>query len=107
VLLSFVAVNTQAQNTCAVCQVVVTTVEKMIASNATETEIIQTVDQICTLLDSSDCYAFIAQYIPDLIQWIEDNEQPLEFCTAVGVCTPPPPPQKPGRKLENVKMISL
>jgi len=108
VLLSFLAVNTQAQtNYCPLCTFVVKNVESLIASNATEEEIITTVDQLCSLIGSSDCYAFIAQYIPDLIQWIENNEDPTAFCTAAGLCTTLAKSTTDKSHLHDVKMVSL
>jgi len=75
---------------CSVCQLVVSYVESYLANNQTEAQIIQQLDQVCALLPgsfSSMCDSFVAQYVPQLIQWIEAGESPQQFCTQVGLCS--------------------
>jgi saposin len=74
---------------CSVCQLVVQYVETYLASNQTEAQIVQQLDQVCTLLGplSSTCQAFVQQYVPQLIQWIENGESPQQFCSQVGLCS--------------------
>jgi len=78
------------QGGCSVCELVVTYVEQFVAQNKTISEIITEVDNLCSLLPSpfnSACDSFASAYVPQLVQWIINNENPQEFCTEIGICS--------------------
>jgi len=82
--------STQQSSGCAVCQLVVSYVDNFVQDNATEAEIIQELDAICALLGGAleqECDAMVAQYVPQMIQWIVEGETPTAFCTQVGLCS--------------------
>jgi len=60
-----------------------------------EQQIIDQLDQICALLGplTSTCDAIVAQYVPQMIQWIINGEDPKTFCTQVGLCSARPDPK--------------
>jgi hypothetical protein len=74
---------------CSICQLVVSYVENFIASNASEAEVIQQLDQVCALLGplQSTCVSFVQQYVPQLVLWIQNNEDPQQFCAQAGLCS--------------------
>jgi len=77
------------QGVCPVCQLVVTYVEQLIAQNSTIAEIEQQVDALCNMLPSpgnSLCVSLVATYLPQMIQWILNKENPQMFCQSVGLC---------------------
>jgi len=89
---------------CSVCELIVTYVESYIANNQTEQQIIANLDQLCAMLGplASQCEAIVQQYVPQMIQWIINGENPQTFCTQVGLCSALPSYQP---KLE--KRVSL
>jgi saposin len=78
---------------CSICELVVNLVEEYVAENATQSEIEQDLDQMCSLIPgySADCLALVKQYLPQIIQWVVNKEDPLTFCSETGFCTPTPP----------------
>jgi len=80
---------------CAICEQVVTLAESALANNATEQEISNLLNQLCTLIDNSPLKQFgavchqIADNVPLLVQLIESEAAPdvicglLQFCPAV------------------------
>jgi len=81
--------RTVQQGGCSVCELLIQYIEGFIASNASETQIIEQLDQICALLGplTQECDSFVALYVPQAITWILNNENPQEFCTQVGLCS--------------------
>jgi len=81
-------VEAEEQGGCSVCQLVVSYVESYIAQNATEAEIIKALDSLCANLPifGQQCDAIVAQYTPQIIQWIINKEPPQAFCASVGLC---------------------
>jgi len=78
------------QGGCSICELVVTYVEQFVQQNKTEAQIIAEVDQLCSLLPSpinGACDQFAAAYVPQLIQWIINKENPQQFCSQVGLCS--------------------
>jgi len=77
------------QGGCTVCELVMQYVEGFIATNQSEAQIIEQLDQICALLGplASECDSFVALYVPQAIQWVLANENPQQFCTQVGLCS--------------------
>jgi len=91
-LLAHKKVNVKAKGPdCSICVFVVGQVEDMIASNATETQIEDALNQACALLGSfqAQCQALVAQ-LPAYIAQLEKAEDPTTICTQVGLCTAKP-----------------
>jgi saposin len=75
---------------CSICELVMTEVEKLIASNYTEEKIIEVLDKVCDVLPSqlqSVCEELVANYLPVLIELFENKESPDVICQQIGVCT--------------------
>jgi saposin len=90
------AVKPKAQGAdCSICIFVVGQIEDYIASNATETEIMNALNQACALLGAfqAQCQALV-QNLPAYIAQLEKAEDPTTICTQVGICTSTKP--KPG-----------
>jgi len=87
---------------CTICTTVGMQVEKWIAENATEQEIIDRLQTFCNALGpvAPECQSLVAQYLPQLIEWIENKESPVVFCTTVGLCTSVEETRKQKRKEE-------
>ena len=74
---------------CAACEYLMSLVESVLGNNATEAEIVQFVDKVCTLVPGSlkpACESLIETYGPKLIQFLLDREDPATFCAQVGLC---------------------
>lgn len=82
--------TTQAQVTCTICQFVVGEVEKFLAENATESEILSKLSDACVILANptwvQDCKDLVQTYGPNLIQHVINKEPPNVACAAVGLC---------------------
>jgi saposin len=76
---------------CSICIFVVGQIEDYIASNATETEIMNALNQACALLGSfqAQCQA-VVKNLPAYIAQLEKAEDPTTICTQVGICTSKP-----------------
>lgn len=75
---------------CQVCQLVITYVENLVAQNNTIAAIEAEVDQLCAALPSplnGACTSLVNQYLPQMVQWIINKENPAAFCASVGLCT--------------------
>jgi len=78
------------QGTCAVCQLVVTTVEAFLKSNATIDQIEQKLDQLCEALPSpydAQCVDLVNTNLPQIIEWLEQNETPQAVCAQLDLCS--------------------
>jgi len=73
---------------CTLCKFFVLTAENYLNNNATETEIETALDSICDLVPgvTTECKALVATYLPPLIQYLEQKENPDTFCSQVGLC---------------------
>jgi saposin len=73
---------------CSICVFAVGQIEDYIASNATETQIMNDLNQACALLGSfqAQCNA-VVQNVPAYIAQLEKAEDPTTICTQVGICT--------------------
>jgi len=78
---------------CSICIFVVGQIEDYIASNATETEIMNALNQACALLGAfqAQCQALVGN-LPAYIAQLEKAEDPTTICTQVGICTSKPKP---------------
>eukprot|EP01028_Stygiella_incarcerata_P007825 TRINITY_DN327_c0_g1_i2.p1 TRINITY_DN327_c0_g1~~TRINITY_DN327_c0_g1_i2.p1 ORF type:complete len:731 (-),score=181.72 TRINITY_DN327_c0_g1_i2:237-2429(-) len=75
---------------CSICELVMTEVEKLLASNYTEEKIIEALDKVCGVLPTqlqSTCDELVANYLPMLIELFENKESPDVICQQIGLCT--------------------
>jgi len=75
---------------CVVCQLVVSSVEAWIETNATVEEIEQYLETLCALLPSQlaqECNSIVATEIPAIIGWLKQNYTPQQVCAQLGFCT--------------------
>jgi saposin len=74
---------------CAVCKYIVVEIEKYVGQNSSESQIIHTVEKICSHLPltiKNTCDAFIEQYGPTIIEYLI-NKYPADLiCGAMGLC---------------------
>jgi len=73
---------------CQVCQLVVTYVEQLVGNNNTVQEIVAKVEELCAQLGplKAPCDQMDQQYVPQLVKWILNKENPQAFCSQVGLC---------------------
>jgi len=78
---------------CSICQLVVTYVESYLKQNTTEEQIIQELDVLCTKIPvfGQECESLVASEVPNMINWIENKENPQAFCQSIKVCATPKP----------------
>jgi len=84
-----IAKRAEEQSTCSICELAIQYVEGYVAENQTEQEIIAQLQTFCSALGplSAECQSLIATYAPQMIKWVQNNENPQTFCTQVGACT--------------------
>jgi saposin len=78
------------QNVCAVCELVVQVVESYVENNATQSEIEQALEAVCKDLPNpykTECMLIAKSYLPQIIQWLENNEPPHTFCIQLNLCS--------------------
>jgi len=76
-------------SSCQVCQLIVTYVEQLVAANNTVSEIVTQVKDLCNQFAGpfkTPCDQMAAQYIPQLVKWIVNKENPQAFCAQIGLC---------------------
>ncbi|GFR60011.1 proactivator polypeptide, partial [Elysia marginata] len=74
---------------CEICEFVMSKLDDILASNSTERQIEQALDQVCNFLPSSvkqQCDGFVSQYTPQLIQLLL-QVKPQQICTFLNLCT--------------------
>jgi len=77
------------QSPCAVCEIVVQVAENYLNNNSSFSELEAKVDQVCDDLPApynGECVLIAAAYLPQIVAWIDANEQPATFCGQVGLC---------------------
>lgn len=74
---------------CTNCEAVVDFVEDLINSDATEQEIENILNAMCSLTDQYqiECEAIVEAGIPQVISWILANENSTIVCSQLGVCS--------------------
>jgi len=74
---------------CGECQEIVSTIESYVASNYSESVIATYLEIVCTLVPqfTQICDQYITQYLPMIIEAIENEETPTQICTTLGVCS--------------------
>jgi len=74
---------------CGLCETLIQYIEGLMEQNATVTEIEQELEVICSVFPAFQqvCDQIVEQGVPQIITWIEQNEDPQEICTQLGLCT--------------------
>jgi len=81
---------TASGEACVLCELVVKQVDSMLADNATEKEIQDALDQVCSMLPSSiadTCKTFVDTYGPVVLNLLANELTPDQVCGALGLCT--------------------
>jgi len=81
--------RTEEQGACEICQMIVTYVEQLVAQNSTVKVIVQKVEDLCALLPKSIapiCDNIASTYVPKLVVWLANKENPEAFCAHFGLC---------------------
>jgi len=93
--LSFYGVNSSSYMTnitseglkCDLCHLGVSYIENYIQNNHTETELENILDNLCYKTpDSHLCIALVNNYLPQIIDLIEQKETPQEICYNLSFC---------------------
>ncbi|KAM9998556.1 hypothetical protein ACTFIY_008230 [Dictyostelium cf. discoideum] len=88
-LFALSSVNAGSAIECEVCEYAANYGEMLIQSNATETEIIDKVENFCKVIPSgfqTTCDSLIANYGKQLIQMIVNKESPSALCAQIDMC---------------------
>jgi len=74
---------------CSDCQLLVTFVENWSLNNATADQIEQYLDTLCPFLPdyTQQCEQIVNSYIPQILAYLEADENPTTICTQLGACT--------------------
>uniref|UniRef100_A0A8D0HAY8 Prosaposin n=1 Tax=Sphenodon punctatus TaxID=8508 RepID=A0A8D0HAY8_SPHPU len=81
--------QTQANDFCDVCKMVVAYADKELEKNATEAEIEAVLEKVCHFLPESfttQCVQFVQQYEPMVVQLLAEMMDPAFVCSKLGVC---------------------
>jgi hypothetical protein len=79
----------QSGQYCLVCKLVVQAIDGYLKNDKTIAEIQKLLDSLCALLPSNlsgICVQFVNRYLGLAIQWIINTENPIAFCTQIGMC---------------------
>jgi len=74
---------------CAICEFALTQIDNMLGTNATEEEIIQTVEGICKRLPGTlkdQCDSFIDAYGDMIVQYLVQQLDPRQVCSELELC---------------------
>jgi len=74
---------------CGECSQVITMIENYVATNTSESAIENYVSIACTFVPqwTSMCTQYIDGEVPQIIQWIEQNESAATICSQIGLCS--------------------
>jgi saposin len=75
---------------CDICKLIVGLVEKLLKDQKVEEEIATEVEKVCALFPAPVpvlCKAYIDQYLPDIIAYIEKGMEAIDVCKTLGICT--------------------
>ncbi|KNC50604.1 saposin A [Thecamonas trahens ATCC 50062] len=73
---------------CSLCELVAKAVEGYLAKNNTQAQIVAELEKLCAMTPWKDsCDSIVEEYLPQIIQAIEDNETPEQLCTTIGLCS--------------------
>jgi len=84
---SLVEVRAQTES-CTLCEAFVGAIEKELANNSTESEIITLVDKLCAAVPSfkEACDEAVKAGVPQVIVWIQEHENNTVVCGQLGLC---------------------
>jgi len=74
---------------CMSCKTIVSSIEKFVASNKTETIIVENVEKLCTLLPDSYepvCDRVVEVGVPTIINWVTKKIEPERICQRLRLC---------------------
>jgi hypothetical protein len=74
---------------CTECTLVISMVESWVEQNATEAQILQFLDTLCTIVPSYQavCDQIAESSLAQIIAYINQDQTPTEVCTEIGMCT--------------------
>ena len=83
--------NTHLLNTtnlkCDTCKLSINLVENYLQNNHTVTELEQILDNLCSKTPiSNECTQLVNEYLPSIINLIEQKETPDEICNQIHIC---------------------
>jgi len=81
--------STPADAPCFGCETVISSMESWVEDNATDSEIVSSLDALCTLVPSfqAQCDAIVSEGVTEVVTYIEKNETPEQVCQQIGFCT--------------------
>jgi len=74
---------------CTICQELVRAVDDYLDDGKTQEEIIAELDILCNKLPATYatlCSSLVAQYLPVIINWLEQEMEIIDICTKIGLC---------------------
>ncbi len=72
---------------CDLCHLGVSYIENYLQNNHTETELEDVLDNLCYKTpDSNLCIALVNNYLPQIIELVEQKETPQEICSQLSIC---------------------
>jgi hypothetical protein len=72
---------------CDLCHLGISYVENYLQNNHTETELESVLDNLCYKTpDSTLCIGLVNNYLPQIIELIEQKETPAEICSQLSLC---------------------
>ena len=83
---------------CTVCKEVISYIEKAMVSTKVEEEIEAIVGKLCVKFPApynTLCESLVKQYIPVIMQWLEEGLEHLEICSKLGFCEETKAPRIP------------
>jgi len=84
------AKHVQSGSACIICETVLTELKNIIDSNATEEQIAEKLEQICTYLPTAiqaACKDFVGMYGPAVVDLIIQKVDPDTVCKTIGLCS--------------------
>jgi saposin len=93
---------------CFGCEALISSVESWVEDNATEQEIVVSLDTVCTLVPSlqTQCDAVVAEGVTNIVTYIEKDETPEQVCQQIGFCSSnrKPKTQAPSNKMHKIRI---
>jgi saposin len=86
-----------AGQVCAVCEYVATIVENYALTNASVSSIEKALDSVCNSMPSpfnGECVLIVNAYLPELIDYVRNNEDPTTLCSQLALCLAPKPEKR-------------
>ncbi|KAL9985000.1 hypothetical protein ACROYT_G007351 [Oculina patagonica] len=80
----------KASPECVLCEFVMDKLDSILKENATEEEIKEALDKVCSYLPSaisSECQQFVDQYAEAILEILAQELDPKMVCSALGLCT--------------------